>query len=410
MRARLFAAATTLSLACGACVLVFGMDPLSERSAAADGGPDDAEVATDGPGPEAATCGTDSIDLPGRPNESSEVERPARYFAFSTLDLGIDRADGRPGFDLDGRKTFDLAANSCTLYAGGDPADTLRFAGDTDGGIDNASFELLQLLRSFVAALDPTRIDARLRAGYFGVVLRVDDWNHTANDRQVTLHPFPTIGYWEVPTDGGAVFWNREARPFDRDAGDLVMIDERFRGGTIGSSMASPFGWINDGTLVARFERFTLPVRSSVDELRPFDLEIRDAWLTAKLVTSGDGGVATLTHGRIGGRISASSFLTQASLIFDPQAGGALCSRVTTSTSGYLCNARDIRLSHCDDDKGLACDALSFGARFEATEIREDEIGPDRFRLDSDYEDKGQVPPSKRCPDLDPDAAIECPP
>lgn len=410
MRARLLAASAVLSLASGACVLVFGMDPLTERVAADDGSADDAKAPDppDGPLAEPPPCGADRIALPERPPGSADVEDGSiSFFVLSTLDLGVRPADGRPGFDLDRHTTLDAADNSCTLFTGGDPAETLRRAGDTDGGVDNATYELLQLLRYFVRAFDPERIDLRLGVGYYGVVLSLARWNGTPNDDDVLVQVIPTIGYWEKPSDGGAPFWNREARALDFDAGDTLMPDERFRAGSAGSKLASAAGWINDGKLVARFDQLTLPVRSSVDDLRPFDLEIADAWLTATVVDAVDGGIATLRDGALGGRIHASSFLTQASLIYDDQSDVFLCAQVTGQTSRYLCDSRDIRSSHCDDHQELPCDALSFGARFEANAIQEARIGPHRARLDSDYTQKGQVPPTQRCPDLD--AALECP-
>ncbi|MBX3263466.1 MAG: hypothetical protein KF782_27595 [Labilithrix sp.] len=408
MRARLLAAAAVLSFACGACVLVFGMDPLTER--AADGGPDEAPLpdAADESREEAGACVVDRIALPDRPTTSPKTEDGSlSFFLFSSLDLGINPADGRPGFDLDRHETVDLADNGCALFAGGDPNETLRRAGDTDGGVDNTTYEMLQLLRYFVRAFDPERINARLDWGYYGVVLGVARWNGTPNDDDVLVQVIPTNGYWEAPSDGGALFWNREARPLDFDAGDKLMPDMRFLSGTAGSTLTSAAGWINDGKLVARFNRLTVPVRSSVDDLRPFDLKMADAWLAATIVDGVDGGVATLRDGTVAGRIHASSFLSQASLVYDDQSGAFLCARVTGETSEYLCNARDIRSSHCDDDRNLPCDALSFGARFEATAIPKDAIGPHRARLDSDYVEKGQTPPSQRCPDLD--AALECP-
>ncbi|MBN9167764.1 MAG: hypothetical protein BGO98_02520 [Myxococcales bacterium 68-20] len=404
-RIRILLTGVSLALASGACVAVFGMDPLSER-AATDAGADDVATA-DAPDEAAGACGVDRIGEVGRPLESPRTEDGGTVlFALSSLDLGINPAEGPPGFDLDRRVTSDLATSSCALPDAGDPRALLRSVGDPPSGVDNTTFALVQLLRSYVAAFDPTRIDLRLRTGYFGLVFRIDGWNGAKNDDDVSVMAFPTIGYWRV-LDAGVPEWNGEStRPFDRDAGDLLMPDDRFRAATIGSTLRSAEAWINDGRLVARFDRLMLPIRSSVDDLRTFDFDLRDAWVAATVSFGNSDVGASLSDGVIGGRVSASSLLTQISLVYDEQSGTHICSGVV-GTANILCDARDIRLSHCDDGRALRCDGLSFGARFDAYHL--DQLGPFRGRYDADFRAKGQVPPSERCPDAGNEPALDCP-
>ncbi len=402
-RTRLALAAATVAFACasGACVVVFGMDPLSEKAGATDSGPSDAGTSDANDADFVDACGVDDIGAIGKPEPTaSPSDAGSLYFAFTLLDLGIDGNAERPGHDLDRRVTVDRGTSSCTFMEGTDTA--LQYGADTPAGVDNVTFGLLQALRGFVAAFDPVRFNGRLVDSIYGVVVRLDRWNGAENDDDVSVFVFPTIGYWRKAADGGLVAGGERSAPFNPDAGHLWVPDARFRAGTIGSSISSDAAWINGGKLVARFGRMTLPLRSSVDELRSFDIELRDAWMTATLAPE----AGTLSDGTISGRIPSGAFLEQVKLMYDESSGSYVCAKVQDNL-GLLCAARDIRASHCDDGRGSPCDALSFGARFEAQ--RAGELGPFRARTDDEYRAAGQLPPSERCADAGDLAPIDCP-
>lgn len=398
-RVRLTIACATMAVASGACVVVFGMDPLSEKQAVDDAGTPEAD-APDASEAEGGVCGPDQIGVIGRPDASAaSSDAGTAHFAFTLLDLGIDRGAERPGLDLDRRTTVDNETSSCIFADGGTNA--LKYGPDTPGGVDNVAFGFLQDLREIFAAFDPERINARLAGDLYGVVLRLDGWNGESDDDEVSLSVFPTIGFWRPDADGGLVARGERVGPFNPDAGHLWTPDERFRLGTIGSLIRSDAAWINGGRLVARFARLTLPLRSSVDELRAFDIEMRDAWVTARVAPD----AGTITEGVIGGRVPSGAFLEQVRLMYDDTLNLYGCALVGANR-GLLCSSRDVRLSHCDDGKALPCDALSFGARFEARRV--DKLGPFRARTDDEYRDAGQIPPSERCADAGA-TPIDCP-
>jgi len=395
-RARFWLATTTLALACasGACVVVLGMDPLSEKTAG--GGTLDAD-APDSDGALPGACEVDNIGEIGRPpfTAPTQGDGGAVHFAMTLLDLGIDPNAPRPGLNIDRRVTTDEATSGCLPTDGG-----ARNIVDSHGGVDNTTFGLVQQLSTLYAAFKPETINQRLTLGYFGVVVRVDGWNGAPNDEDVVVLVFPTIGYWRTLPDGGTAWERHVGVPFDADAGHVWMPDARFREGTIGSKIRSAEGWVNEGRLVARFDRFTLPLRSSVDELKSFDIELRDVWLTARIAA--DSG--QLLEGNLAGRVPAGAFIEQVAFLRTGQSAH-LCGAALLGAAD-LCAARDVRSSYCDDGKGLACDALSFGARFEAE--RADGLGPFRARTDDEFLDAGQVPPSERCPELRDAAALDC--
>ncbi len=404
--ARLWLASATVALASasGACVVVFGMDPLSEKPAvdggSLDGGSLDAKTTDASEADDAGVCDEDDIGEVGKPavNSPSQGDGGAAFFAVTRLDLGIDPNADPPGLNLDRRVTADPATSGCFTSDGG------KLVSDPDGGVDNAMFGLLQELSTLYAAFKPETINQRLARSYFGFVFRVDEWNRGPDDDSVRVSVFPTIGYWTTTPQGAHVWDGRDPRvPFDADAGHVWMPDERFKVGTIGSSLRSREAWISGGRLVARFDRFTLPLRSSVDELRSFDIELHDAWLTASISPDG----AALSEGLLGGRVRTEAFIRQVALLYNQELSSHLCSAVAFGI-GTFCSARDVRASHCDDGKGIACDALSFGAGFEAQHV--DGLGPFRSRTDDEYRDAGQVPPWERCPDLDGGRPIDCKP
>jgi hypothetical protein len=387
-----------LALTSAACVAVLGMDKLSEKQSI---------------GP--AVCREDNIGEPGKPASSAApgARELSVYFALKELDLGINPGAERAGFNLDHQITTatDLTKNGCVFPDGGDIESILTYGVDPPSGVDNANTLLLTRLASFQASIGPVEINARLVERQFGIVLRIDGWNGTKNDENVQVLLFPAIGHWQkLPYDAGLVP-GAPVSPFDRpfDPGDLWMPDMRFQLGDRGSSLISTNAWVNDGRLVARYDLLTVPIRSSPDELRSFDIELRDAWITGILAPPESGGRASLERGVVGGRIKASAVGAQLRLLFDMSTGTYLCAAgnpLSQFATDFVCGVRDIRSSHCDDGKSLPCDALSFGARFETYSV--DDLGPFRERSDDEYrDDAGRLPPAERCPDA---GDVDCPP
>lgn len=381
-RARPFRLGTiAVALATGGCIAVFGLDPLSERAhvdeaGAPDSGIPDGDVGDVG---DASLGCTVDIDLAPRPVDSSTDPGPERtLFAVTTLDLGINPNADPPGLDLDRRGE----RASCFPPDSGVPE---REGGGE--GVDNASSRFLQTVGYLFPSLKPAKIQDRLAAHYFGLVFALESWNGELNDKDVLLSLFPTLD--DVAGDGG--MWRPDAR---------FIIN-------VGSELHSEEGWITEGRLVARFKTLTLPIRSSNDELRSFDIVLEDAWVTAKLEGP------RLVEGRLGGRLRPRDLLHEVSLLFNDivQPHAYICANVNTFKS-QVCGGLDLRGARCDDFHDLPCDALSFGAGFEASAI--DALGAVHERTDDEYvTDPERLPPSQRClPEAGVDAApaiYDCP-
>lgn len=395
VRSRFGARATVLllALASGACIAVLGLDPLSEKApakAAAEGG---------------LACLPDDLGEPGKPEGATpaSLSTPPVFFAFNRLDLGIDTAQGRPGADLDRRVTTDVETSSCTPRDARDLGQFLEGARDADGGVDSAFNVLLGPVTSVITSMKPDLVNARLVHRRFGVALRVEHWNGTKNADGLIVSVFPALAQavdgGVVPAPEGNFPW-RGFEPSDR-----WMPDKRFVVSG-GSAIRSSAAWVNDGRLVARFPLLTFSVRTSNDEPRPFDIVLSDAWITASLSPAVDGALPTLTGGSIVGRETIASLLDQLALLY---VGDNYICRQKREVANYAlepgCKQADIRASHCDDGRGLPCDAISFGARFEAYAVLG--LGPPWERSEADYQSVGREPPERRCPGID--GGYQCP-
>jgi hypothetical protein len=359
-----------LAIASGGCIVVFGLDPLSERApdsgAATDAGTDAPKVDA---GIDAGPCQVDDIGL-ARPTTSAPIDGPPRILlAFTSLDIGVSENAEPPGLDLDRRGE----RPSCVPRG---PIAT------RDGGVDNASASFLQTVGTVFPAISPTSIDLRLKSHIFGIVLALELWNGTPNDERVQVSLFATIEDAKF-SDGGLM------------DGGAYRPDKRFLSGTTGSKLLSDFGWMTEGRIAARFERLTLPIRSSNDELMTFELRLEDAWVTAKLEDGPEG--RRLTEGRVGGRLEASALLGEVGLLYDTTSSRHICDdpSLFLLSKARICKGLDLRHDHCEDFQDLACDSFSFGAGFEAKEIAA--LGEPHERTDAEWALAERLPREQRC-------------
>jgi hypothetical protein len=379
------------------------MDSLSHRPDVETGPAAIADGAADG-----AACAADDIGLGARQESTADAfgKRPTQLFAVTTLDFGIDASAPPPGLNLDGVISTDRSLSSCSLAV--DLTKTESYVLDRPDGVDNAAAALIQALGGVVLNMQPASIQDRLAAGRFGLLIQLADWNGEPNDSTVLVEVFPTIGYSRI--DGGTETPQPESgEPPHDELGDRLTPDGRFQGLSKGSLLTTGDAWVSQGRLIARFATLTIPIRSSVDDLRSFDYQLHDAWVTAVLRTDAvDGGLSRLEEGAIVGRLGASDLFAQVKLLHDDS--GYLCENKgpvrASAILPVVCAARDIRMSHCEDRVGLPCDSFSFGVRFEARPV--DGMASFRTRTDEEYHDAGQLPPGERCHETDAEAS-SCP-
>lgn len=383
---RITAATTAVALitATNACVVVLGMDRLSE-------GRHDASVDA---GEESSVCEPDSIDAAPKPPPQSVAGSSARFFAVNQLNLALGSADG---FDLDHRVTTleDPASQSCT---------SSQPIADPSSGVDNAGATLFTQVAVLGKALSSDAINQRLREGAFGLILGIGGWNETSDDDEITVAIYPALGIWSYPSGGqrvpgGATVTPRLGIVGGGDASDEWMRDERF--GPLGQSGVSKAAWIAKGKLVARFDSVTIPIRADYDA-KLIDLTVHDAWLTADINAISDPRGVTLNSALFAGRLDVESFLGQL-MVLQTGPSKYLClePQLPALARTTVCGYRDIRLSHCDDNRGLPCDGLSVAMRFDTYVVdpHGSSFGASFLQTDELYENLGSVPPTRRCLD-----------
>lgn len=381
------AAACSLTAACAA---VLGFERLSE------GDPDSAapDASTDSPAPDAEPPRCDDVGVPARPADAGAGDASHRVVAaLSVLDFGLDTTRAPPGLNLDKACSRSLGESTCAVTV--DETTFARYGTDkSDGGLDNAGVSLFEDIARVSSAIRPSEINARLRDGAYGGILRVSEWNGLPDDDNVVVELFPALGV--VAPDGGSKpsftggdVWTRDAR-FERVAGLNA------------SRIVAVSAYVAGGRLAAFFDELVIPVLIP-DDPKPFDITLRETWVTARVVSDGAG--QRLAEGTFAGRWTTGGLLGQVRTIFIKDTLGfrnvyvcePLGKIVYDAVKENVCKARDIRSRSNDDGQGAPCDAFSIGVGFETYGLSDE--GP--------FDAGPQVPP--RCADAAVPEGDDCP-
>lgn len=378
--ARWFTGLTALASLSGACVAVLGLDELQPRK--------EAESVDSGPPP---SCEDFLDEAPKRPAEATAPAGDPQIYSFAvkTLDLGVDLDQALPGFNLDHTKTTDLETNGCT-FSPGDQGVILQYTKDSANGVDNVMSKLLGLMQTLSPEFKTTAIDEKLKRGKFGLVLIVDGWNGTSDDPDVRIKVLPALGLERPPNapDAGSL-----TPTFTRE--DRWRPDSRFdlEGGRV--PMTASQAWVSGDTIVAKFDELTLPFRPFEADPKPFDVHLLNVWVKARITRNADGPVA-FSKGTIGGRLRTNDLFRETRHIqVRPSMFACSMAPLMALLRKQSCMVRDVREDYCDDGKGLPCQALSFGANFEAYSV--DALGEPQRITNEDYADAGYLPPEDRC-------------
>lgn len=268
---------------------------------------------------------------------------------------------GPPGFDLDGVCTCPEPA-SC---AGAMSSPLLC---DHDAGVDNQTSNLFATIDTYLrlnnaGQLDDKGLLSALERARFGVVLRLWDWNGTADDEDVKLALLNAFDV--VPADAGARF----------DGKDEWVIDESsYFGGSVPPPSSSAY--VTNGTLVARFALLKLKLRIPTvdDKWLLLTIDLGQAQLVGRIAQSKDGlgrDSFAITGGEIGGRVRMENVFALAASVgyCFPQNDPNLSTIVS-----LVCERRDIMGDPGRDQRGDRCDAISAGLAFESGPAR---VAPD---------------------------------
>jgi len=335
MQKYVVASAVTSALFLGACQLLLGIEERTEsvapqEEASLPTGPSDAGADTLDP------CSSDNV--PAAPASEVDAGAPDRdlLFVMTGVDFGLD--GGLPfGVNLDTRCTCP-GPSACNR-----PPDAPPIC-DEPNGVDNAAKRVFTALRTL--EVEKT-VNETLQVGGPGALLRVRDYNGQANDPNVTVALYGSLGV-EGSLTGG---------PLDRFRVDTTTV--------AGENVEAPKNetsraWVKDSVLVA----------SIGAELRlggangqpPLATELSAGYIIAKIDERG-----TLS-GVISGRWELKKALGSLQLFRLPGTTEPMCadSGVFQSIRALMCGAADITAKVEVQDKNVACDALSVQVGFSA--------------------------------------------
>ncbi len=344
-RSLIAASAASLVVACSLITSFDGIGPQDRLDAAAGDAAPDAE-----PSDEAGCRRTRWPDRPLGVDPGGDVgDLTAAVTQLRILDPAVQGKS--QGFDLDGLCT----CPDRPACAGNEPNKPC----DLDGGVDNASDSLFQLLAAQGVALDDTGLKIGLEAGQYGVVMRLSGYNGRPDDPEVNVavyNAFGVNGEGGVPRGDGTDSWTVDTES---------LLDSRF------PAYFSNTAYVAGGVLVAPLTRLVLRARLPVFQttFALFDMDLRSAYVVAHLGARTAGGGVTLEDGRIAGRIPVSAVLAQAM-----RSGACQDSGVYQAIRPVVCAARDLPLDPAKDGRDEPCDSLSFGFGFVAAPAL---IGPD---------------------------------
>ncbi len=332
---------------------------------------------------EAAPGPCPELQPPGKPAANDPADGGDQGFvvALHTVDFGFGDAgassDLRIGYDLDKVYTCcDAGPESCKA------ATTGSTHCDDPMGRDNSGAHLIGTL----AAVDPSQfntgtISERIANGTYSILLQVLHYNGQANDDQVTVALYGSLG---VESDAGARW----------DGTDSWSIDDAF----VVEADATPLlpnhidgnAYVTDGTLVSHVN---FPISLGNSSTTTFTISLTAGVITGQIVPA-PGGSFALAGGTIAGRWNVAQLLQSLQTVVvgtTPLCPG-MGSNVYSFVKGEICQYADIMTDPMADLKGSTCDALSLGVGFTADPALLGGVQPSAIR-------SSLCPPTDAAPD-----------
>jgi hypothetical protein len=334
-------------LLASACSLLTSYDGFEDGHQPVDSASDaPAQDAGSDTAPDPHAC-EGAVRIPPRPPANPDTSSVGTLVAAvsSIAFLESDASAPVVGFDIDRR---------CTCP--GPPSCVSRVKEpncDADGGVDNATQDIFVFLKGTGFLIDDSSVQKGIADGLYGIVFRVKGYSGAPDDPTVSVEFFNAFSV----NDGGAPSF---------DGGDTWLLDQSTIHDDGASMVLDPAAYVAGGILVASIPRLVPKIRLpySPDRNVLIDLEVNEAQIVAHVNVGPDGGVV-LSEGRIVGRSSMSSWLTQI------QRSGLCTSGSDFAVyQDFLCRRRDLPARSADDDKGADCQSISLAIRFEASVAR----------------------------------------
>ncbi|CAN5263587.1 hypothetical protein BH09MYX1_BH09MYX1_17880 [soil metagenome] len=311
-------------------------------------------------GPDAFAC--NAATYPVRPDfDELGADAGDLVFAVKRFDFPTDGGTiSQRGFDLD-RACTCPGAGSCV------PPKGASASCDDDAGRDNAGGQLLTTFTSFATSYNPDKLNTRIQAGEFDLLVRVRNYNGASDDTSVEAALYLSNGT-EPAADGGAP----NVPKFDGT--DVWTVDPRsLLGGIAPPYIPQPnsvdtAAYVHGGVLVASLANADIEFAAGAG-LASLKVNMSGVVVTGRITMVN--GVYTVSEGTLSGRWPARKFLTALQAIKVPLTTEYLCGDSGTyeSIKALICKSLDIVSSPQNDNTNAPCDSLSLALGFEAVQI-----------------------------------------
>jgi hypothetical protein len=281
-------------------------------------------------------------------NPGTAAGAPTVTFTAALSQVMLGKTDGGPyyGFNLDKTCTCLMdASDSCIRPTGQPPAC------DDPNGVDNYARRIFETINGFVdgGIITEAKLNNAIQTGLSGALIQVSQYNGLADDDQVTVTVYGSVGYANFPM----------APAFD--GGDKWNVDPASFAHTYETTNA----YVANHTLVALLD-FPIIIGSAVTQ--PVYIQLHSGIILANLELNDAGTLVQMT-GQLGGRWAPKDFLPSLQVVPDPlMSGSYLCGSDPTYQilKGFICENIDVNEDPASDGTG-ECNAVSMGLGFVAS-------------------------------------------
>jgi len=270
--------------------------------------------------------------------------------SFEFSDPSDTNKANRTGLDLDGVCTCP-GLRACRPLGGAGICDFPE-------GVDNAAGEFFLSLFSVIGR--DASLTTRLRAGVYGLVVRLRGYNGLPDDDEVEVAIFNSFGL-DVAPDAGLPDGAAPAPRFDGTDKWTVDSKSLLGGAAYVPNIVDARAYVRNGVVVGK-------VNNSI-RIGPYIVPIVGGILTARLKKMGDS--FGVDEGIVSGRSNARELLTALESVPNPiDKSTYLCGNdnlVFTNLRDNFCKNLDVPTDPSLDGRESPCDAASFSVRFTSS-------------------------------------------
>jgi hypothetical protein len=327
--------------------------------------------------------GCDSVGFPGvgfRPSASSAASLASSdslpiYFGLNTIQMGT-AANGLPvGLDIDSKCTSspscpDQQTASCQ-------APLVQRNSDGEGCRDNAFADVMAMLARIpqlaaTLGVNDDEFNCELWRGSYNLLFRLTGYNGASADESLRVDWYTSAGIeqeanWRCPEPDFAIKHARWPSSAVWRADTRALLGSVTDPGTLPDSrMSDPHAYVRGGYLVSRLpDGSILRLIGDAQPFRGFAMPVYGAvWLGH--LTRTVAGEWTVSDGLIAGRVRAQDLLQSFQDVGLCKGGPA--DPFVDSVASYIAAGADV-LASAEAAREQACDALSFGIAFTASQV-----------------------------------------